>query len=95
MDDIRDDETATHSAQKLPAAGSSIAPLDRPWLDIDQAAAYLRVKRRTIYKLCAELKLVYHESAGGRAFTKADLDEYIQSGRVDIYATRRRKRRAA
>lgn len=95
MDDIGADETTMHTVEGTLGAVSFSTSFDCPWLSVEQAAAYLRVSRRTIYKLCAEFKLVYHESAGGRVFTKADLDNYIESGRVEIYATRRRKRRAA
>lgn len=68
---------------------------DRPWLDIDQAAAYLRTSRRTVYKLCALSKLAYHVTVGVRWFTKEDLDDYIASGRIDIYSGGRRRRKTA
>jgi len=68
---------------------------DRPWLDIDQAAAYLRTSKRTVYKLCALYKLVYYVTTGVRWFTKDDLDAYIASGRVDIYGRGRRRRKTA
>lgn len=95
MDDIRADEPRTRSGEEKAGAASASTSLDRPWLDVDEAAAYLRVKRRTIYKLCAEFKLVYHECAGGRVFTKADLDTYVSCGRVDVFVGRKRRRRAA
>lgn len=68
---------------------------DRPWLDIDEAAAYLRTSKRTVYKLCALYKLVYYVTTGVRWFTKEDLDAYIASGRVDIYGRGRRGRKTA
>ena len=95
MDDIRADEATTQSAEEIACAASSSTSLERPWLDVDEAAAYLRVTRRTIYKLCAEFKLVYHECAGGRVFTKADLDAYVSGGRVEVFGRRKRRRRAA
>ena len=99
MEDIRTAEAIDRNGGD-PLATYSRATIeealpDRPWLDIDQAAAYLRTSRRTVYKLCALSKLAYHVRVGVRWFTKDDLDDYIASGRVDIYGGARRRRKTA
>lgn len=68
---------------------------ERKYLDIESAGSYLSCSKRTIYKLCALRKLAYHEAAGLRWFLKEDLDEYIASGRVDVYGGRRHSRKTA
>ncbi|HEV3155632.1 MAG TPA: helix-turn-helix domain-containing protein [Candidatus Baltobacteraceae bacterium] len=77
------------------AESANSGPIERKYLDIDGASAYLKCSKRTIYKLCALRKLAYHEGAGLRWFLKSDLDDYISSGRVGIYGAERRRRKSA
>jgi excisionase family DNA binding protein len=50
------------------------------WFTVDEAAGYLRVSRRTIYKLCADGYLLGHRSSprGHRRFRKEELDELMK-----------------
>ena len=52
------------------------------WFTVDEAAEYLRVSRRTIYKLCEERQLVGYRTGnrGHRRFRKGDLDKVMKSG---------------
>ena len=93
MDDMRASEAPDRIDSRDAIKISAAALPERPWLDIDQAAAYLRTSKRTVYKLCALYKLVYYVTSGVRWFTKDDLDAYIASGRVDIYGRGRRGRK--
>lgn len=77
------------------APTSPTAFVQHKYMSILEASAYLHCSKRTVYKLCALKKLVYHEAAGLRWFLKLDLDDYIASGRVDIYGSARRRRKSA
>lgn len=62
----------------LESAGS-----EERWMDVDEAADYYGVVRRTIYKYCATGELVYHRAPRGRRFLMSDLDDLIRNGRVE------------
>jgi excisionase family DNA binding protein len=65
------------------------------WLDIDEAAEYLRRSKRTVYKLCAESQLAYHDAAGMRWFSPEDLDAFIANSRVAAFHENARRRARA
>lgn len=56
--------------------------IQQEWFTVDEAAEYLRVSRRTIYKLCEESQLVVHRTGnrGHRRFHKKDLDKAMKRG---------------
>lgn len=52
------------------------------WLTVDEAMAYLKIGRRTLYRWCDEGRLKYYEleSGGGRRFKRDDLDRLLRPG---------------
>ena len=52
------------------------------WLTLDEAAAYLKVSKPTIYRFCAEGCLPFYKLAGTgqRRFKYADLDALLVPG---------------
>lgn len=52
------------------------------WFTVDEAAQYLRISRRTIYKLCEEGILVGHRTSkrGHWRFRKEELDKALKKG---------------
>ena len=59
------------------------------WLTLEEAAAYLKVSKPTIYRFCAEGCLPFYKLAGTgqRRFKYADLDALLVPGHpADIQA---------
>ena len=56
--------------------------IQQEWFTVDEAAAYLRVSRRTIYKLCEEGQLVSYRTGnrGHRRIRKQHLDKVMKKG---------------
>jgi len=54
--------------------------MQQVWFTVGEAAEYLRVSRRTIYKLCQEGRLVGHRTSrrGHWRFRKEELDEAMR-----------------
>ena len=53
------------------------------WLTLDEAAAYLKVSKPSIYRFCAEGRLPFFKLAGtgARRFRRSDLDALLEPGR--------------
>jgi len=56
--------------------------IQQEWFTVDEAAEYLRVSRRTIYKLCEERQLVGYRTGkrGHRRFRRKELDKVMKRG---------------
>jgi len=56
--------------------------MQQEWFTVAEAAEYLRVSRRTIYRLCREGKLVGYRTSrrGYWRFRKEDLDKALKRG---------------
>jgi excisionase family DNA binding protein len=54
------------------------------WLTLDEAAAYLKVSKPSIYRFCAEGRLPFFKLAGtgARRFRRSDLDALLEPGRA-------------
>ena len=52
------------------------------WLTVNEAAAYLKVERSTVYRYCELGLLPYFElkTGGGRRFKREDLDALLEPG---------------
>ncbi|MHB8613556.1 MAG: helix-turn-helix domain-containing protein [Candidatus Dormibacteraceae bacterium] len=52
------------------------------WLTVDEACAYLKVSRRSLYRWCDRGRLPYYELEGGghRRFNRQDLDRLLKLG---------------
>jgi excisionase family DNA binding protein len=59
-------------ADRLPAA-----PEGSPWLNVDEAADYLRCGRKRIYDLVSQSRVPVHRDATRLLFRREDLDEYV------------------
>ena len=55
------------------------------WLTVNEAAAYLKLHRATIYELCERGALPYFEIRGarGRRFKREDLDALLEEPRKE------------
>ena len=49
---------------------------------LDEVAAYLKVGKRTIYRLVAEKKIPAFKVGGAWRFTRADIDHWIKQQRT-------------
>jgi excisionase family DNA binding protein len=56
--------------------------LAEEWLTMDEAAAYLKVSKPSLYRFCAEGRLPFFKLAGtgSRRFRRADLDALLEPG---------------
>lgn len=56
--------------------------IQQEWFTVGEAADYLRISKRTIYKLCEEGVLVGHRTSrrGHWRFRKEELDKAMQRG---------------
>ena len=52
------------------------------WLTLDEAAAYLKVSKPTVYRLCSEGRLPFYKLAGtgARRFKRSELDALMTPG---------------
>jgi len=62
----------------------SIVPPVGQWMRPDEAAAYLRLCRRTIYKLMGERELPSYKVGNATLLRQSDLDEYVMGKRRAI-----------
>ena len=53
------------------------------WLSVDEIAAYLGIKRDTVYKWIAEKKMPAHKMGPLWKFRKEEVDEWVKSGVAD------------
>ena len=53
------------------------------WLSVDEIAAYLGIKRDTVYKWIAEKKMPAHKMGRLWKFRKEEVDEWVKSGGAD------------
>lgn len=55
------------------------------WLTLDEAAAYLKLSKPSIYRLCTEGRLPFYKIAGTgqRRFKRADLDALLEPGELE------------
>jgi len=58
------------------------------WLSVDDIAAYLGIKRETIYKWLAEKNMPAHKVGRLWKFRKDEIDQWVTSGEAD---SRKRK----
>lgn len=55
---------------------------DSPWLDIKQAAEYIRTKPRTLWAKAHNGEIAYTLDGRVLKFNRADLDKYMRDRRV-------------
>ena len=67
------------------------------WLTLEEAAAYLKVAKPTVYRFCSEGSLPFYKLAGTgqRRFKRADLDALFVPGRPERTGDRPGERGAA
>ena len=54
--------------------------MDDRWISVEEIAAYLGVKRDTIYKWIARRKMPAHKVGRLWKFRKEEVDEWVKSG---------------
>lgn len=64
----------------------------RKYITFAEAAAYLGKGRSTLYALCG-VEIPFYQVGNARMFTIADLDEWIESQRQDIYGGKSKRRK--
>ena len=57
--------------------------IENRWLSVDEIAAYLGVKRDTIYKWIERKKMPAHKVGRLWKFRKEEVDEWVKSGEAD------------
>ena len=50
------------------------------WLSVDEIAAYLGIKRDTVYKWIADKRMPAHKVGRLWKFRKEEVDEWVKSG---------------
>ena len=62
---------------------SGVSSMPEQWLTLEEAAAYLKVSKPTIYRFCSEGSLPFYKLAGTgqRRFKQSDLDTLFTPGR--------------
>ena len=64
------------------------------WLSVDEIAAYLGIKRDTVYKWIAEKRMPAHRMGRLWKFRKDEVDEWVKSGgAIDDNQNNRRRAR--
>ena len=53
------------------------------WLSVDDIAAYLGIKRETLYKWLAEKNMPAHKVGRLWKFRKEEIDEWVRTGEAD------------
>ena len=57
--------------------------MDDRWLSVDEIAAYLGIKRDTVYKWIGEKQMPAHRMGRLWKFRKEEVDEWVKSGGAD------------
>ncbi len=57
--------------------------VDDRWLSVEEIAAYLGIKRETLYKWLAEKNMPAHKVGRLWKFRKDDVDEWVRTGEAD------------
>ncbi|MBT7822416.1 MAG: helix-turn-helix domain-containing protein [Candidatus Marinimicrobia bacterium] len=53
------------------------------WLSVDDIAAYLGIKRETLYKWLAEKDIPAHKVGRLWKFRKEEIDQWVRTGEAD------------
>lgn len=56
--------------------------LNDRWLSVDEIAAYLGIKRDTVYKWIDRKKMPAHKVGSLWKFQKGEVDEWVRSGKA-------------
>lgn len=79
--------TSNEILSKLDEIHEILVSQHRAPLSLDEAAAYLKVSKSTLYKLTSENAIPFFRPGGKKIlFDKSDLDNWVRSKRVDTYA---------
>ena len=81
------DALADRVAARVLAAADRSAPAGSTWLDVTDAAEYLRCKPKRLYDLCSQRRVPVHREGSRLLFRRDELDEWITSGAADTALT--------
>ena len=59
------------------------AMMEDRWFSVDEIAAYLGIKRDTVYRWIAEKRMPVHRMGRLWKFRKEEVDEWVRSGGAD------------
>jgi len=79
--------TATNRDPVSKGDGQVIERMEDRWLSVDEIAAYLGVKRDTVYKWIERKKMPSHKVGRLWKFRKEEIDEWIRSGKANLDAS--------
>jgi excisionase family DNA binding protein len=77
--------TIAITPKDIEAIADAVAARQNPddeWLNVDEAAAYLKCKRQRIYDLSSEGRIPVHREGIRLLFSRRELDGWIKSGRA-------------
>ncbi len=57
--------------------------VDDRWLSVEEIAAYLGIKRETLYKWLADKNMPAHKVGRLWKFRKDEVDEWVRTGEAD------------
>ncbi len=75
LDDQALEALAARLAPFLPASEAS-----QPWLDVADAAEYLRCPRSRLYALVSAQRIPHRKDGSRLLFYRAELDQWVRSG---------------
>ena len=58
------------------------------YFNVEQAAEYLNTSERFVRRLVLERRVVFYKVGAHIRFAQADLDAFVQAGRVDVVERR-------
>lgn len=61
----------------------STSPLPERWLSVDELAAYLGIKRDTVYKWITRRSMPAHKVGRLWKFRREEIDSWVKSGAAD------------
>jgi excisionase family DNA binding protein len=77
---IVDDAVERVALRVAELLAGQLAPADRsPWLDVGEAAGYLRCKPKRIYDLVSQRRIPVHRDGSRVLFRRDELDAYLFS----------------
>lgn len=76
-------EDRSACAPACPAGAVGRWPHADRWLSVDEIAAYLGIKRDTVYKWISEKQMPSHRMGRLWKFRKEEVDEWVKTGGAD------------
>lgn len=72
-----------HFVSKSEYKPIGVLKMEDRWLSVDEIAAYLGIKRDTVYRWIDDKKMPAHKVGRLWKFRRADIDQWVVSGMAD------------